>query len=74
MPFSFNKACIALQRIKERDVFDKEEDIIKEPITDKIGQMVDKYLKTLNISEEDLKRIKPKKQTKKTDDPFKTKQ
>jgi len=52
----------------------KEEDIIKEPITDKIGQMVDKYLKTLNISEEDLKRIKPKKQTKKTDDPFKTKQ
>ena len=39
----------------------KKEDIIKEPITDKIGQMVDKYLKTLNISEEDLKKIKPKK-------------
>ena len=42
----------------------KEEDIIKEPITDKIGQMVDKYLKTLNISEEDLKKIKPKKKVK----------
>jgi hypothetical protein len=42
----------------------KEEDKIKEPLTDKIGQMVDKYLRSLDITDKDLKKIKPKKKVK----------